>query len=759
MEAGVNPEVLRLDELVRSGNVDPLVFALVNQQLGRWASDHSRESELLRGWNHIGIMPICKMAASASFSIRIADPYDNTSDENDRGKPLLQKHPLTKLVRKANPWMMSNIYRWEIAQQMHLHGSALVWRVRDKQNYTRYRIPIPMALTAPFPAGRYIDCLAGGIEVKPIESIDLGRFSLEASYSGLRFASGRRIGIDDLIIYRYPHAYDLSDGHSPTSAGGPWIELMESIDEQRQKDAKRGSSPKVLITPPSDVSASSDDLDSFQKRMDTRLANNKGTVVAIPHGSATVASFTPEEMAYSAAFDQIGRAILALHGTSKAAAGLQDQMTYGSLSASFDATAVMAVQPLLDILSDEDTSTIAAEYDENITIAYKAPAIKNPEHDELKLVNDLASGTLTVGEYREARGKNRFGDARDDLIAGSIAAKEWVPPAKSQQKSFAIGADFVGPAAQPAATQTKAKIAGGRKRPYVIAVDLDGTLASYDGDYDAKSIGMPRDGAVESMRMLSEAGAKIAIFTVRDDEELIREWLDTHGIPFDFINENPLAPATTGKIMADLYWDDRAVSAEGPIVDSLVELCRRINDKDVRESLRAKLADPQRPIENGYLYIPIEGKVAAAFKSLARSRTGTLLVKAETHPHITLLPLIFGVTAEEAVRMLRPAARFHIRFSELNYFPANEDRPTDCLYHAVESSELDELHNLVSDNMPHVATYGQWTPHATIAFVAPGSAGGMLGRAEMTGTAYPVDKLIYEAPGGAKVVIPLRKLG
>lgn len=102
-------------------------------------------------------------------------------------------------------------------------------------------------------------------------------------------------------------------------------------------------------------------------------------------------------------------------------------------------------------------------------------------------------------------------------------------------------------------------------RPFALCVDLDGTLAEKEEPFDADSIGDPIARAVEWVRLFHAAGARIIIFTVRGDRKQVREWLDANDVPYDYVNENPDQPeGTSGKILADAYWDDRAFNAEDP---------------------------------------------------------------------------------------------------------------------------------------------------------------------------------------------------
>lgn len=96
-----------------------------------------------------------------------------------------------------------------------------------------------------------------------------------------------------------------------------------------------------------------------------------------------------------------------------------------------------------------------------------------------------------------------------------------------------------------------------------IAVDLDGTLAEYDGWKGIEDIGMPYDGARKFVRTLRERGYKVIIHTCRinpknssgdvDALNVVSRWLNTHGIEVDEIWTGQ------GKPIASAYVDDKAV--------------------------------------------------------------------------------------------------------------------------------------------------------------------------------------------------------
>lgn len=89
----------------------------------------------------------------------------------------------------------------------------------------------------------------------------------------------------------------------------------------------------------------------------------------------------------------------------------------------------------------------------------------------------------------------------------------------------------------------------------VIGLDIDNTVHDYYGKgYTYKKI-------IGLIRICKEIGAHITVCTCRDESEFsdIRGILDTDGIPYDSINENPSFITFTGKKpYYNILLDDRA---------------------------------------------------------------------------------------------------------------------------------------------------------------------------------------------------------
>ncbi len=118
--------------------------------------------------------------------------------------------------------------------------------------------------------------------------------------------------------------------------------------------------------------------------------------------------------------------------------------------------------------------------------------------------------------------------------------------------------------------------------PKVMAVDFDGTVTT--GEFP--ELGEPRRGVKEALDWFKENGGTIIIWTCRagKDEKKAKRFLEKHGIPFDYLNENipGLGFETSRKIYADLYVDDRGYFPGWP------ELLKDLQNikKEIRKSAK-----------------------------------------------------------------------------------------------------------------------------------------------------------------------------
>lgn len=91
--------------------------------------------------------------------------------------------------------------------------------------------------------------------------------------------------------------------------------------------------------------------------------------------------------------------------------------------------------------------------------------------------------------------------------------------------------------------------------PLILAIDYDRTIVDTDNIPEGKKLGDPLPDAVESIRILHEAGHKIIIHSCRSSDgpradKVMTDYLDAYGIPYDEVWNK------VGKPKADCYLDD-----------------------------------------------------------------------------------------------------------------------------------------------------------------------------------------------------------
>lgn len=132
------------------------------------------------------------------------------------------------------------------------------------------------------------------------------------------------------------------------------------------------------------------------------------------------------------------------------------------------------------------------------------------------------------------------------------------------------------------------------------AVDLDGTLARYDGWKGADHFGEPLAGAKDFLSELAKTH-KVLIFTTRtkDDDPalmrgnaqnrhalagLVRGWLDAAGMPYDDVYIGQ------GKPIADVYVDDRAIAVPpNPQPEDYAAALEAIRERTIQKAFDSTL--------------------------------------------------------------------------------------------------------------------------------------------------------------------------
>ncbi len=764
--------VFRLPNGGNNGPVDPnalgavLAEVLNPQAIGDWSSDHRQEIKAFTGWNYMGITAICRQAARAHcYAYSKASERDKSLRKalqtkykgiwksyatDGLGDTVSEDHWLYKLMVQPNYQQSGALFRWEYIQQMHLHGSCIIFdRPTLDGSRVAARYIVPIAMTMPVYPRQYERAPNGGIRVMP-SAAGLGLWV----HPMIQNLAGAIIPIELLSIVRYPGPGKRGDGLSPTDAAGWWIDSASMVDRARWKQLRRGPRPYGIVTVEGD-DVTTDDLDEIEERLNRRIDDGEADQQAVAIGGAAniATETTPAEMDYVGSFDQLGAAILAIHGSSKAMCGLTDNMTYGS-NATAQEQSLSVAQSDLDILS-ANFDSIAKDAGESVNAEFEIPPYEDKELTETQLQTDIQAGIRTGREFRAMRGLPPFGDWRDDArvtSAGLVLDKDpptstsvSVPAGMPQKSSFE-------PASAPVAKSfAKSMVQGvptGARSP-VVAVDLDGTLAE-SGIFDPEFIGEPIEQNVANVRKLKEAGCSIVVFTCRDDDDFVASWLDQNGVPWDAINANLSGEETSGKVLADVYWDDRAVNAGDDfrrVVDMLPTCAAKQYLKDGLPSERIV----------GYIAAVVPNEVADQCYGLWSQIEPDELAGdgIEDWPHITLLYGVVGATIEEMVDAARRLDAFDVVFGNMDCFPPGRDG-SSALKICCEGTGIHEANAKLSQALPCEITWPDYQPHLTVAYVNPASRWATGPNAcSLSGKAARIESVIVDF-NGRRVRVPLR---
>lgn len=411
-------------------------------QPGSWSSNHRQESEQFTGWNFVAIRAICLQAMQASVFVyddsvngskqkrmqqRNRDElgYGQTKSlyagEYGASSPLPNDHSLCKILKQPNLTQSGASFRYERVLQLQLTGTSIVWNVPNKFGKTVQRFVIPTAIATPVPPSGELP--EGGYKIQAASL----RYYYEvpgntfAESETFHQVAGKIIPLSQLQITRWPHPLFKDDGQSPVSAGARWIDSANQIDAARWAQMNNGADPSIVVTCGKGMNPTKEELETAAAMFEQKYGGTENTGKAIfTTGEQVVAlTATPREMAYNESFVQFRDAILALHGVPGIAAGISDGGSYAAFYASLKQFISLTVQPILDLLAEDDTERLGPQFGKNLTVEIKATHIDDPDILEKRLATDIRAQIIKVDELRAIRGLPPLGPKQggDQLVS------------------------------------------------------------------------------------------------------------------------------------------------------------------------------------------------------------------------------------------------------------------------------------------------------------------------------------------------------
>lgn len=439
----MQPVAIAQPTVRKSVSVGALRAALSTNQAGFWASDHRAEIDKYAGWHYVAIRATALQAAQATVCVYDDSVLGNAAKlrraemrrmfgsvlktqaatNEPAAKQLPSDHRLVKLFKRPNPSQSGATFRYEQVLQLGLTGTILIVKIPNRVGQTVERYVVPTAIACPKPPCR--EYPRGGYYINPAAaSAWSARMDAQGFVNSWGFDRllGMTFPVEQFIIIRWPHPILKSDGQSPVSASALWTDTAEMIDRSRHSHLKQGPDPSLVVTAPEGSDPTEDELDRAAVKFNQKYSgtNNHGKAIFMAGGEVTELGTSPRDMVYDLGFTQMRDSTLAIHGVPPLAAGITSATGREGLYAPLLQFSLLTVQPMLNIMAEEETIQQAAEFGENLTVEFEAMTVDDPELLEQTLQTDIAAGSRTKNEVRDIRGLPRV--AWGEAIAGSGAS-------------------------------------------------------------------------------------------------------------------------------------------------------------------------------------------------------------------------------------------------------------------------------------------------------------------------------------------------
>lgn len=390
--------------------------ALAGGMPGQWASDHRKESEFFTHWNGVAIHQICLQLMQADVAV-----YTDNSPAikrkrrmkvyttQDESQELDENHELVKLLKRPNVDESGARFRYKAGQQLQLTGTCLIWNVPNQaasvlgmstgMGKTSQRFIVPTAIAQPVQPSKELP--RGGWRIQPTWSnwaSDPEGFV--EMYGGVTMAFGKVIPTEQMQVIRWPHPLYVDDGCSPSGRGSRWIDGDTQVGIAQWSQLKNGADPSLFVEVPSDVDWNPEIAKTYAEKFAEKYGgpNNVGRVM-MTQGKATPISTTPKDMAYLEAHNMYRDAITALHGVPQI-----DGDSYAAFFAKLKQFTELTVQPILNLLAEEDTEQLAPQFGEGLTVEFTAKTIDDPEVMDRKVTTMVSARCIKVNEVRTMYG-------------------------------------------------------------------------------------------------------------------------------------------------------------------------------------------------------------------------------------------------------------------------------------------------------------------------------------------------------------------
>lgn len=379
---------------------------------------------------------------------------------DDEVRPVEADHRLARIFKRPNPLDCYWTWAYKISMYLDLSGVCYLWVVPNRLGEPCALWPLPPHWVREIPgdgrSGRLIDAY----EVRPV----MGYMATEFGGGWFPGMSGGQQAVfkrHEVIAIKYPSPVHYTDGYSPLSAIGPWIDVASNIDSARLYAFKNSAFPGVVLeVDPQIEDPGPEEIERWKAAIENQwqgVRNNKRPVVLAP--GLKLVPFTPAtsvEMEYMQSHDQMRNNIFAAYGMSQSVAGITENTTYANADAGRLNFYRGRMGPKMSLIGQVLTFWAQEAFDdEQLNIFWNKPTPEDPELELKRQDQDLRTGCTHVNEVREERGKEPYEYGGDNpTLALGLHEVPWatgeedpaMQAAEQQQAGAAGGAGGAAPA-------------------------------------------------------------------------------------------------------------------------------------------------------------------------------------------------------------------------------------------------------------------------------------------------------------------------
>lgn len=345
-------------------------------------------------------------------------------------EPAPDEYLVKKLLMQPNPWTSQEHFKFDIGLQFNTHGVCHILVIPDRDGYPAQLFVIPKSLIHPQmptrqnPSGSYRIgrlCRYFNLSDPRIQGNDFQPRTLSEAYSWL---SDREYPAEFVIKVEIPSLLWRDTNSSPSKAMSNTLMVDDAIQESRKATMKSQQSRGPKLKEREGISLSPDQKEEYLARYERE--NHGLNTEGAPRWASDLFDVenpmdTAREMEYAEGSIESRDAILGQNMVPPSIVGLGDSAGFAAVIGSAKQWATFCGQPMMDLMAGQLSAGLRTFFDkplDEFLVKMQTGRIDDDQVEESKLMNDMAAGTITKGEWRDARKRPRFGDERDDELAG-----------------------------------------------------------------------------------------------------------------------------------------------------------------------------------------------------------------------------------------------------------------------------------------------------------------------------------------------------